>query len=262
MTSKTITKKQGRPKKTSPEFEIAKSTTATKIATRQKSTTASTSNTSPATKSKGNIAPAGSKTVATPAKPSQAIPTAAKSEIKTAGSQTGANTRSSNTNMSNMTLGKRPSTPPSTPPSTTSTSPILEQVKQVQTIRSASTNHKSSPPNPQFPNSIPQPEPKPALSTSLPFKSLNQSITSRLTTPAGARASSAPGAKPLPKNYQSVARRVTMTIVALPILFVTSWVLWDRLVLGEPKKSLIRDPPVVPGPPMAAEMEARNNRKS
>lgn len=51
-----------------------------------------------------------------------------------------------------------------------------------------------------------------------------------------------------------------MTIVALPILLVTSWVLWDRLVLGQEKKSLIREPPIVPGPPMAAEMEARNNR--
>ncbi|TEY37140.1 hypothetical protein BOTCAL_0531g00030 [Botryotinia calthae] len=95
----------------------------------------------------------------------------------------------------------------------------------------------------------------------LPLKALNQSITSRLTTPSGARSMGrGKGEKPLPGNYQSVARRVTMTIVALPILFVTSWVLWDRF-LGQEKKSLLREPPMVPGPPMAAEMEARNNRE-
>ncbi|THV44011.1 hypothetical protein BGAL_0767g00020 [Botrytis galanthina] len=145
-------------------------------------------------------------------------------------------------------------------------SPILAHVQRVQSIRSASTQESSSPPPSQSPKSKPsQSQPKPARTapkptkSELPLKALNQSITSRLTTPSGARSTGR--GKPLPGNYQSVARRVTMTIVALPILFVTSWVLWDRLVLGQEKKSLLRDPPMVPGPPMAAEMEARNNRE-
>ncbi|KAF7956119.1 hypothetical protein EAE96_005039 [Botrytis aclada] len=145
-------------------------------------------------------------------------------------------------------------------------SPILAQVQRLQSTRSASTQESSSPPPSQSPKSRPsQSQPKPARTATkptkseLPLKALNQSITSRLTTPSGARSTGK--GKPLPGNYQSVARRVTMTIVALPILFVTSWVLWDRLVLGQEKKSLLREPPMVPGPPMAVEMEARNNRK-
>ncbi|KAJ8058907.1 hypothetical protein OCU04_011893 [Sclerotinia nivalis] len=147
---------------------------------------------------------------------------------------------------------------------TISSSPILTQVTQMQTMRFASSSaNKSSSSKPPPPPSKSTPQParaKPTSPKSLPLKALNQSIISRLTTPAGARPSMGKGEKPLPGNYQSVARRVTMTIVALPILLVTSWVLWDRLVLGQQKKSLIREPPIVPGPPMAAEMEARNNR--
>ncbi|TGO46797.1 hypothetical protein BCON_0307g00080 [Botryotinia convoluta] len=145
-------------------------------------------------------------------------------------------------------------------------SPILAQVQRAQTIRSASTHESSYPPLSQSPKSKPsQSQPKPARTATkptkseLPLKALNQSITSRLTTPAGARSMGrGKGEKPLPGNYQSVARRVTMTIVALPILFVTSWVLWDR---RQEKKSLLREPPMVPGPPMAADLEARNNRE-
>ncbi|KAF7918583.1 hypothetical protein EAE99_008777 [Botrytis elliptica] len=148
-------------------------------------------------------------------------------------------------------------------------SPILAQVQRIQSMRSASTRESSSPPPSQSPKSKPaQSQHKPARTATkttkseLPLKALNQSITSRLTTPAGARSMGrGKGEKPLPGNYQSVARRVTMTIVALPILFVTSWVLWDRLVLGQEKKSLLHEPPMVPGPPMAAEMESRNNRE-
>ncbi|KAM0133761.1 hypothetical protein ACHAP3_005894 [Botrytis cinerea] len=148
-------------------------------------------------------------------------------------------------------------------------SPIIAQVQRVQSIRSVSTQESSSPsPSQSSKSRSSQSQPKPARTapkppkSELPLKALNQSITSRLTTPSGARSmGKGRGEKPLPGNYQSVARRVTMTIVALPILFVTSWVLWDRLVLGQEKKSLLREPPMVPGPPMAAEMEARNNRE-
>jgi hypothetical protein len=36
---------------------------------------------------------------------------------------------------------------------------------------------------------------------------------------------------PLPSNYKSVANKVTMVIVAMPILLVTSWVLYERCEL-------------------------------
>ncbi|PSS15257.1 hypothetical protein M430DRAFT_29245 [Amorphotheca resinae ATCC 22711] len=45
---------------------------------------------------------------------------------------------------------------------------------------------------------------------------------------------------PLPSNYKSVANKVTMVIVAMPILLVTSWVLYERLVLGEERKLLVQ----------------------
>jgi hypothetical protein len=36
---------------------------------------------------------------------------------------------------------------------------------------------------------------------------------------------------PLPSNYKKVANKVTMVIVAMPILLVTSWVLYERCEL-------------------------------
>ncbi|TQS37111.1 hypothetical protein Golomagni_02425 [Golovinomyces magnicellulatus] len=45
--------------------------------------------------------------------------------------------------------------------------------------------------------------------------------------------------KPLPANYNATKRKVTMTIVALPIALVTSWVLFERLVLGKERKELV-----------------------
>ncbi|RKF76890.1 hypothetical protein GcM3_076008 [Golovinomyces cichoracearum] len=45
--------------------------------------------------------------------------------------------------------------------------------------------------------------------------------------------------KSLPANYNATKRKVTMTIVALPIALVTSWVLFERLVLGKERKELV-----------------------
>ncbi|MCJ1258985.1 hypothetical protein MMC24_006819 [Lignoscripta atroalba] len=44
----------------------------------------------------------------------------------------------------------------------------------------------------------------------------------------------------LPDKYKPAARRITFVMVALPIAIVTSWVLWQRLVLGEERKRLVR----------------------
>ncbi|KAB8337129.1 hypothetical protein FH972_021433 [Carpinus fangiana] len=43
----------------------------------------------------------------------------------------------------------------------------------------------------------------------------------------------------LPPNYNSTARRITLAMVAAPILVVTSYFLWRRLVLGEERKRLV-----------------------
>ncbi|TFB02810.1 hypothetical protein CCMA1212_005233 [Trichoderma ghanense] len=40
------------------------------------------------------------------------------------------------------------------------------------------------------------------------------------------------------RRYDGAARRWVSTIIALPILFVTSYYLFDRLVLGKKPKSL------------------------
>ncbi|KAM3084119.1 hypothetical protein ACMFMG_001775 [Clarireedia jacksonii] len=147
-----------------------------------------------------------------------------------------------------------------TPPTPSSSSPILSQVRELEREKvKASTSASGSHPLPQSTTVSASSSPKttakpiPSAASKIPLKSLNQAITSQLTMPGGARPTGSQQQKPLPSNYQSVARRVTMTIVALPIVIVTSWILWDRVVLGAEKKSLIRDPPPptpVSGPDM------------
>ncbi|MCJ1359918.1 MAG: hypothetical protein MMC33_009921 [Icmadophila ericetorum] len=44
----------------------------------------------------------------------------------------------------------------------------------------------------------------------------------------------------IPEKYKPAARKITATMVALPIAFVTSWILYDRLVLGNEKKRLVK----------------------
>ncbi|KAI9815978.1 MAG: hypothetical protein M1827_001970 [Pycnora praestabilis] len=46
----------------------------------------------------------------------------------------------------------------------------------------------------------------------------------------------------LPDKYKSAARRITMAIVALPIAIVTSYVLYQRVVMGEERKRLVPRP--------------------
>lgn len=86
--------------------------------------------------------------------------------------------------------------------------------------------------------SKPVPHPTPE-STKPPLSALNSAIVNNITTPNGARPNRG-GQQQLPPNYKPVARKVTLAIVALPVLLVTSWVLWDRLVMGKEKKELIR----------------------
>lgn len=67
---------------------------------------------------------------------------------------------------------------------------------------------------------------------------MNSAIVDGIARPNGARPSGK--AHPLPKGYNAVARKVTLAIVALPVAVVTSWVLWERLVMGQERKELIR----------------------
>ncbi|KAG4437807.1 hypothetical protein IFR05_006694 [Cadophora sp. M221] len=99
------------------------------------------------------------------------------------------------------------------------------------------------PPSAAKPTPAPKPAPKPTPTSppkaNIPLAQLNSTIVSNIATRAGARPNTS-GSQQLPKNYKPVARKVTMTIVALPILIVTSYVLYQRLVLGEEKKMLVK----------------------
>lgn len=113
------------------------------------------------------------------------------------------------------------------------------------------------------PNTTEPPLLKPAAK--IPVASLNSQIVDNIATRAGARPNTAGSKSSLPPNYRPVARKVTMTIVALPILLVTSWVLYERckffrcdrgltlmlhtVILGQDRKVLVKSGlPMVEGP--------------
>jgi hypothetical protein len=93
---------------------------------------------------------------------------------------------------------------------------------------SASTNTP-----PPYSEPIPPPKPTkipPAASKApqkIPFAAMNSEIVSNISTRAGARPNAGPSGK-LPPNYKSTARKYTAAIVAMPILIVTSYVLYER----------------------------------
>ncbi|KAI2627869.1 hypothetical protein GGS26DRAFT_122019 [Hypomontagnella submonticulosa] len=49
-------------------------------------------------------------------------------------------------------------------------------------------------------------------------------------------------ADPSSPEYRRAARKYTQLMVAMPILLVTSWFLFDRLVMGQEAKSLPKRP--------------------
>ncbi|KAF4633646.1 hypothetical protein G7Y89_g4468 [Cudoniella acicularis] len=103
------------------------------------------------------------------------------------------------------------------------------------------STHTPSPPKPANPPPPPFKEPAPIPTTKprIPIAALNSEIVSNITSRAGARPA-ASGSQALPPNYKLVARKVTMAIVAMPILIVTSWVLYERLIMGEERKHLVK----------------------
>lgn len=137
-------------------------------------------------------------------------------------------------------------------------SPILLGMRQLSTTAACRSNQ--TPPQPQ-PYSPPTPKTSsPNAQSQLPKKAplsaLNAAIVNNITSANGARPNRA---QPLPPNYKPVARKVTLAIVALPVLLVTSWVLWDRLVMGKEKKELIR--PFVPDEEQPKDSDFLRGRK-
>ncbi|RDW69915.1 hypothetical protein BP5796_08312 [Coleophoma crateriformis] len=151
-------------------------------------------------------------------------------------------------------------------PATANIAPPSLSVK-AESISSSSepsiTTAAKKSPKPTMPPTPPKPKASPtkpvpvaakkaplgAPKAKIPIAALNSAIVSNISARAGARPT-ADGSRPLPPNYKPVARKVTMAIVAMPILIVTSYVLYQRLALGEDQKRL------VPLEPSAVESDA------
>ncbi|RFU25590.1 hypothetical protein B7463_g10754, partial [Scytalidium lignicola] len=239
--SSEVVKKRGRPRKvvTEPVASEIAEVAPKQTTTRSKSTKVAPSK--PTTKSKATTAKAKSAdtTIAT-----------SKSAIKAGLSSTKATSKALN----DSTIAKPAQTLPVTP----ETSKILREVQELS-AKSASTtldpipshsldalptNAPQTSPAPQVAASPPPPPNPPASAPpkaipTIPLKSLNSTIVSDISARAGARANPSGPQRSLPPNYKPVARKITMTMVALPIAIVTSYVLYQRLVLGEERKHLV-----------------------
>ncbi|KAL2061298.1 hypothetical protein VTL71DRAFT_7571 [Oculimacula yallundae] len=139
--------------------------------------------------------------------------------------------------ISNSAAKKSTEVPMPQPPMATKSSPLPQQQKPASPPISSAV----PPPSPAKSTPPPPPSAKPTPKPHIPIAELNSAIVSNITTRAGARPNTS-GSQQLPKNYKPVARKVTMAIVALPIAIVTSYVLYQRLVLGEEKKMLVPAP--------------------
>jgi hypothetical protein len=122
-------------------------------------------------------------------------------------------------------IPSKPQPSKSTPlPPSKSPAPAAIPAQSTKTAPQSTPQSYTPPPN------ISQPSlSKPAAK--IPIASLNSQIVDNIATRAGARPNTAGSKSSLPPNYKPVARKVTMTIVAMPILLVTSWVLYERCEL-------------------------------
>ncbi|KAH7048353.1 hypothetical protein B0J12DRAFT_113015 [Macrophomina phaseolina] len=82
--------------------------------------------------------------------------------------------------------------------------------------------------------------PPPAQSYRAPSQQKHQQQQGGQSTPRPPPRSEWKPAEPLPAKYKPAARRVTLAMVAAPIAIVTSWVLYERLVLGRERKEISR----------------------
>jgi hypothetical protein len=120
----------------------------------------------------------------------------------------------------------KPSAPSS--PSSTDTAALSSSSKSLPSASAAPTTLKQIPP--MSPPTNKEPPYKATAKSRIPIAGLNKEIVSNITARAGARPrpASAAGSGSLPSNYNNVARKVTMAIVAAPIAIVTSYVLYQR----------------------------------
>ncbi|KAH8586218.1 hypothetical protein B0O99DRAFT_678922 [Bisporella sp. PMI_857] len=241
-------KKRGRPKKVVLEGEPVKTTT------RAKSTKTAT------TKTKAAKAPSAEKPAATTVTPVKKI---AKASTATTGTSKPISSSSAKSKVEPKIAEPAPKAPSSPPTSGTTSEPtenievkigdskILNMVQEkhglptnsakTSTITTKSANNSSSKATissklpahapaqstakPAKPATSPLSPPKSA--PKIPIAALNSKIVDNISTRAGARPN-VPGSKPLPPNYNYVARRVTAIIIALPILIVSSYALWQQ----------------------------------
>ncbi|KAF2402807.1 hypothetical protein EJ06DRAFT_554378 [Trichodelitschia bisporula] len=119
------------------------------------------------------------------------------------------------------------------PPNSVYTSATLNLVR-LQQQQIATMSHKATPP-----------KEKPSA------KGMNAFAVNDISSRAGARGGMPPRPGDLADKYKPAARRVTAIIVALPIAIVTSYFLYERVVLGVEQKRpwaqmLPAEPPVSP----------------
>ncbi|RKF53436.1 hypothetical protein OnM2_105008 [Erysiphe neolycopersici] len=132
---------------------------------------------------------------------------------------------SKQTPKSNPSITSKPKAPVDSHINSKVTRPIAGS-KIIEKFKNSSTE-KRPPPLPQAPFKAQNSKAQPKLKTSIQEQSQVRATTY------------ATKSKPLPPNYKSTKRKVTMAIVALPIVFVTSWVLFERLWLGKERKELV-----------------------
>ena len=134
------------------------------------------------------------------------------------------------------TIVRRSSTPSTAPvqkPLPQSTTKLTQSNVQGQDTEASSPSLRTNTSSPAV--SAPAKSHRSAFAPS----SLNAFAVNTLTAQAH-RSRPAPNIKAgtLHPKYKSVARRVTLVMVAAPIAIVTSWVLWERIVMGQERKKL------------------------
>ncbi|PMD50998.1 uncharacterized protein K444DRAFT_620180 [Hyaloscypha bicolor E] len=267
--SSEVVKKRGRPKKViSDPVEVEMSEATKKTTTRAKSTKAGpkTPVAKASTSAKPPVVekPVSKPNASSPVAPKVAFKPSAAAAQKPAPTSAKPTVKTSTTPETSKILNKlreqyskttppaaeavkfsKPSTPSIASKPTTANTIQTKATPSPTTASSSSAKPPAKPiPVPFKPSSAtakppPPPPTKPAPKPHVPIAALNSEIVSNISTRAGARPNASQGS-PLPKNYKSVANKVTMAIVAMPIAIVTSWVLYERLVLGEDRKHLVK----------------------
>jgi hypothetical protein len=226
-------KKRGRPKKVITEAvevdipEVAKKTTTRAKSTKAAPKTAKPTSSTPAASPSVISAPKLAAKPVTPQKitPKASPPTppspkaqAAKAETKATAKVPPKVTPESSKILDELRQQSTKSLPghsPSAQPPTTSISPKTPQPPRPQTKTSTTTPPKAT-------------APPTAPLRQIPIAGLNKQIVGDIANRAGARPNAGGAGNPLPKNYKSVANKVTLAIVAMPVALVTSWVLYER----------------------------------